>query len=232
MLELSDEIKGVAQRASEPLVGPLRLGLIPTLCPYLLPWALPALRGRFPRLELICRETLTADAVTALRRRDLDAAILAAPMAAPGLALTPLIDEPFLLALPPGHRLETAPQIDLAALEGERLLVLEDGHCLRDHALSLCNAATPDAAGMRATSLETLLGLVAVGEGLTLAPAFAAMGRSAPTLRAFTPPVSRRIVLAYAKTSARRGEMRLLAETLRAAAPDCAEAIVSDYRRD
>jgi LysR family hydrogen peroxide-inducible transcriptional activator len=232
MLELAEEVKGVARRGESPLLGPFRLGVIPTLCPYLLPWALPALRARFPRLELVCCEVQTAEALIALRRRELDAAIAANPIDAAGVETVPLFDEPFLAAVPPDHPLAGEDAVGLAAFAREKLLVLEEGHCLRDHALSLCDAADPGAGGARATSLETLLGLVGVGEGVTLAPALAAQGRASPALRPFDPPVSRRIVLAHATGAARRGEMRLFAGALRAAAPAALIPIVYDYERD
>ncbi len=232
MLDLAEEVKGVARRGDSPLLGPFRLGVIPTLCPYLLPWALPALRARFPRLELVCREVQTAEALIALRRRELDAVIAANPIDAAGVETAPLFDEPFLAAVPPDHPLAGEEAVSLAAFARERLLVLEEGHCLRDHALSLCDAADPGAGGARATSLETLLGLVGVGEGVTLAPALAAHGRASPALRPFDPPVSRRIVLAHATGAARRGEMRLFAGALRAAAPAVLLPIVHDYEGD
>lgn len=232
MLALAEEVEGAARRGPAPLVGPFRLGVIPTLCPYLLPWALPALRARYPRLDLVCRETQTAEALTALRRRDLDAAVAAEPIEDAAVEALPLFDEPFLAALPASHRLAAAGAVSSADLARERLLVLDEGHCLRDQALALCAAAAPDAAGYRATSLETLLGLVAVGEGVTLAPALAAAGRASPALRPIDPPVSRRLVLVHARGGARRAEMRLLAAALRATAPSPLLPIEKDYRED
>ncbi len=219
MLSLADEVRGVARSGAEPLVGPLRLGVIPTFCPYFLPWAAPSLRARFARLDLICREMQTAEALLALRRRELDAAVVAEAASGPGLEMLALFDEPFLAALPPDHPLARGETVSAAALGAERLLVLEEGHCLRDQALSLCGAAAPDGAGYRATSLETLLGLVAVGEGVTLAPALAAAGRTAPALRPIAPTMARRLSLIFPAGAARRADMRLFAETLRAAAP-------------
>ena len=220
VLELVEEMRGAASDAGAPLVGPLRLGVIPTFCPYFLPWALPALRAAHPRLELIAQELRTDDALAALRRRALDAAVLAEPLpAASWLRTAPLFDEPFLAALPPGHALADAEAAPAAALTRETLLVLEEGHCLRDQTLRLCGADAPDAAGARATSLETLFGLVAAGEGVTLAPALAAAGRTAPVMRPLAPPMHRRLVLASAEGAARRADIAPLAQTLRAAAP-------------
>lgn len=219
MLDLAEEVKGAARRAGAPLVGPFRLGAIPTFCPYFLPWALPALRARFPRLELITRELRTEDALSALRRRDLDAAVVAEPLQDPAVETVPLFEEPFLVALPPEHPLTLAPAVPVVALARERVLVLEEGHCLRDQALGACGAEAPDPAGARATSLETLLGLVAVGEGVTLAPALAVEGRTVPALRPLVPPAGRRLVLAHARACSRRGDIRPLADALRAAAP-------------
>lgn len=232
MLALADEIKGAASRGAEPLIGPLRLGVIPTLCPYMLPWAVPALRSRFPRLDLMCREMRTEEALVAMRRRELDAAVLAEPVDAAGIQALALFDEPFLVALPPGHRFMALTAVAPLSLGAERLLVLEDGHCLRDQALDFCGGAAPDAAGYRATSLETLLGLVAAGEGVTLAPALAVKGRDAPALRPFEPPIGRRLTLAHALGGARRAEMRLLAQALRDAAPPDLAVIDADYPSD
>jgi LysR family hydrogen peroxide-inducible transcriptional activator len=219
MLDLAEEVKGAARRADEPLVGPFRLGVIPTFCPYFLPWALPALRRRFARLDLITRELRTEDALAALRRRELDAAVVAAPVDQRVLRALPLFDEPFMAAMPLDHKLASAESVAPAALADERLLVLEEGHCLRDQTLGFCEAGAPDPSGTRATSLETLLGLVAVGEGVTLAPALAVEGRRGTALCPLDPPAMRRMVLVHAAGSARRDEMRLLAEALRAAAP-------------
>lgn len=219
MLDLAEEVKGAARRVDAPLVGPFRLGAIPTFCPYFLPWALPSLRAAFPRLELITREMRTEDALAALRRRELDAAVVAEPIDDAAIATVALFDEPFLAALPNEHPLAAAPAVPADALRAERLLVLDEGHCLREQALGFCGAEAPDPAGARATSLETLLGLVAVGEGVTLAPALAVEGRATPVLRPLRPPVGRRLVLAHARACARRGDIRPLADALRAAAP-------------
>ncbi len=229
MLELAEEVKGAARRAEAPLVGPFRLGAIPTFCPYFLPWALPALRARFPRLELVAQELRTEAALAALRRRELDAAVVAEPLEDAAATALPLFDEPFLAAVPPAHPLAGSARVRLEDLARERLLVLEEGHCLRDQTLDLCGADAPDAAGVRATSLETLLGLVAVGEGVTVAPALAATGRASPALRPIAPPPSRRLVLAALRSSPRRAELRLLAEALRAAAPAPLETIGDGY---
>jgi LysR family hydrogen peroxide-inducible transcriptional activator len=229
MLALEEEVKGVARRAAAPLVGPFRLGAIPTFCPYFLPWALPALRARFPRLELVTQELRTEDALTALRRRALDAALVAEPILDAAVETLPLFDEPFLAALPPDHPLAGRQSVSAAALAAEKLLVLDEGHCLRDQTLQLCGAETPDAAGARATSLETLFGLVSVGEGVTLAPALSVEGRTRPTVRPLDVPLSRRMALAHARGAPRRAEIRMMAEALRAAAPAPLMSIENDY---
>jgi LysR family hydrogen peroxide-inducible transcriptional activator len=217
-LELVEEIKGVAHRGEAPLIGPFRLAMLPTLAPYCLPWALPALRAAFPRLDLVCVEMQTAAALVALRRREIDAALVAEPLDLPGIDTHALFDEPFLAALPPGHALAAAATVAPEALAGERMMVLEEGHCLRDQTLDLCRGAA-GGEGFRATSLETLLGLVAVGEGATIVPAMAGEGRRDAILRPIRPAVHRRIVLANGRAAARRGEMGLLARALRRAAP-------------
>jgi LysR family hydrogen peroxide-inducible transcriptional activator len=171
----------------------------------------------------------TEEALSALRRREIDAAVVAEPIEAPGVAAAPLFDEPFLAALPPGHPLARGGPVAPAALGAERLLVLEEGHCLRDQTLAACRADAPDPSGARATSLETLLGLVAVGEGVTVAPALSVAGRSTPALAPLAPAASRRLVLAHARGGPRRAEMRLMAEALRAAAPPPLTPIDAGY---
>ncbi len=219
MLDMAEEIEGVARRADEPLVGPLRMGAIPTLFPYVLPWTLAALRARHPRLELICREALTADLIDALRRREIDCALAAEPIEASGLERAPLFDEPLLAALPPGHGLSEQGAVSAADLARENLLLLKEGHCLRDHAIAACGAGALGDGNYRATSLETLRSLVAAGEGVTLIPAMAGREGEDIVLKPLETPAARRICLYFLKTSARRADYRMLAKTIGAALP-------------
>ena len=221
MIEEADAIIGVAHRGAEPLVGPRRLGVIPTLCPYLLPWALPALRKAFERLELICVEQVTERLIEMVRRREIDWALLADPVEDPGVSTTALFDEPFLAALPEKHPLATTENTPQEALRNEKLLLLAEGHCLRDQTLALCGVGAVGGDDTRATSLETLRGLVAAGQGATLIPAMAARREPGIALRPLSPPASRRVVLATRKGADARAEARLIARTLRSAAPAC-----------
>jgi len=159
------------------MTGTWRLGVIPTLAPYLLPWLVPLLREAFPRLALVFREMKTADVLAELAQRRLDCGLLALPVSVEGLAIEPLFDEPFLLLAPRGHALAAKKRVRESDLLGERVLLLDEGHCLREQALSVCaRAGALDATGdgdFRATSIETLRHMVAGGMGLTLLPALA-----------------------------------------------------------
>lgn len=174
-LQEADEIERVARARHDPESGTLRLGLIPTVAPSLLPLMLPALRRRFPRLQPRFVEDVTDMLLRRLQDGALDAAVIATEPPVASLRSLPLYREPFLLALPRDHRLAKAKRVKLADLEPEHLLLLTDGHCLRDQALEVCAATVP--AGQvdtTATSLETLVNLVGAGNGLTLVPALAA----------------------------------------------------------
>ena len=212
-----------------PLTGTLRLGAIPTLGPYLLPRVLPRLRASHPDLRLYLREDRTDRLFDHLAGGDLDAALVALPTDQGALEEMPLFDEPFVLATPPDHRLaqSDAPPTE-AALAGEPVLLLEDGHCLRAQALDICGRARADVETDRfaATSLETLKEMVAGRIGITLLPALAAeaaAGRSEGlALTAFAPPRPyRRIGLVWRRAGAWGNGPRLFGETLRAALPPC-----------
>lgn len=177
VLAAAERIVEVARSQSEPMTGTWRLGVIPTLAPYLLPWLVPPLRKVFPRLALVFREMKTADVLSEIAQRRLDCGLLALPVLVDGLAIEPLFDEPFLLIAPRGHALAAKKSVSESDLAGERLLLLDEGHCLREQALSVCaRAGAIDATGegdFRATSIETLRHMVASGMGLTLLPALA-----------------------------------------------------------
>jgi LysR family hydrogen peroxide-inducible transcriptional activator len=174
MLAEADNIRAIASLASDPEAGSLRLGAFPTLGPYLLPHVVPAIRRRFPRLELLLTEEKSEELLAQLRDGRLDAVLLAMPNALAGLHEVPLFDEQFLLAVPAGHRLADADRVATSALAGESLLLLDEGHCLREQALSVCHmAGAGERLGFRATSLETLRQMVASGTGVTLLPRLA-----------------------------------------------------------
>jgi LysR family hydrogen peroxide-inducible transcriptional activator len=181
---------------------------------------LGAVREAFPDLQLFLREDQTARLLDRLAAGQLDLLLLALPVDAPGIETLPLYDEPFVLAAPSGHPLARKRRIEQADLADQEVLLLEDGHCLRDQALAVCDTAgARENAGFQATSLNTLSQMVANGLGVSLLPALSAdvEARSAPGLvvRRFAPPEpSRRIGLAWRTTSTRRNEFALLARFL------------------
>ena len=175
VLEEAEKLQQMAQQALDPMAGPLRLGVIPTLGPYLLPYLVPQLRADYPRLSLYLREDLTANLIERLRGGSLDAILLALPIHTDGLELIELFQEPFVMALPKGSPLAGQSEVMETDLMGVPLLLLEDGHCLRDQALAVCGLPQPRGAeDFRASSLETLRQMVAAGVGCTLLPALAA----------------------------------------------------------
>ncbi|WP_109485354.1 LysR substrate-binding domain-containing protein [Occallatibacter savannae] len=174
------QIEAVARAARDPLIGPLKLGAIPTLAPYLLPLILKPLKQGYPGMTIELWEDQTRVLVENLRNHKLDAALLATETDAPEITEIVLFDEPLLAALPRNHRLAAAKKVDEEALKDE-LLVLADGHCLSNQALAACGAkhGHPHVRGglqgsMQAATLETLVNLVAAGYGSTLIPALAA----------------------------------------------------------
>ena len=171
-----EAVSETAAAARDPLAGPLRLGVIPTIGPFLLPRLMPALREAFPRLRLWLREDLTERLVAGLEAGRLDLLLLALP-AAGAMETQPLGEDPFLVALPKGHHLTARDSVPVTCLAGERLLLLEDGHCLRGHAQAACGLprgiAPKSEEAFAATSLHTLVQMVAGGLGLTLLPKLA-----------------------------------------------------------
>ena len=169
-----EQMGEIARRSQDPEAGTVRLGIFPTLAPYLLPHVLPAVRKRFPRLELLLVEEKTDQILARLRDGRLDAGVLALPVHDDQLQVEPLFDEPFVLAVPQQHALAKRGSLKLRDLDHQHLLLLEEGHCLRDQALDVCHMAGADERdGFRATSLETLRQMVAAGVGITLLPVLA-----------------------------------------------------------
>jgi LysR family transcriptional regulator, hydrogen peroxide-inducible genes activator len=217
-----DEIHAVsdaARRRAEPLVGPLRLGVIPTVAPYWLPALLPTVRKRFPKLELILREDQTARLLGQLAAGLIDVALLAIPV--PGDVTTAAIaQESFLLAAARDTPIvQKRGKLTEKDLEDETVLLLEDGHCLRDQALAVCKrSGAVESMEVRATSLPTLVQMVAGGMGVTLIPEAAAdalvQPRGPVELAAFGKPPGRTLGLAWRTSSARLREFRLLAEVM------------------
>ncbi len=210
MLQDADDIRGLARASQDPLSGPLKVGLIPTLGPYLLPRVATKIAKALPKLSLLLHEYQTAPLIERTLAGELDLAILALPAETRGLVTRSLFSEPFLVAMPERHRLAAKKTVKAADLEGEKLLLLEEGHCLRDQALEVCERVGTEEQAFRATSLETLRQMVASGLGLTLLPELSAVGPFASarglTVRPFAPPTPHRVVGAAWRRSTSRGE--------------------------
>jgi LysR family hydrogen peroxide-inducible transcriptional activator len=212
-----EAIISVGQRVSGPLAGGFSLGIIPTLGPYLLPWLVPALKKDYPELRLAVCEDLTTALLERLGSHRLDAALVALPVPDDRLETLPLFDEPFWFAEPKGCKPTAAKVMTEDDLRGQRLLLLTEGHCLREQALAICETGDRDAEGdFRATSLQTILQMVATGLGSTLLPAMAcseARARSV-TIRPLQPGIGRRIGLVWRRSYARLGDIHLFGKTL------------------
>jgi LysR family hydrogen peroxide-inducible transcriptional activator len=228
VLAAAARILEVASSKSEPMTGSWRVGVIPTLAPYLLPWLVPALRDAFPKLAIVLREIRTAEILAEIRDRKLDGGLLALPVEGTGLRAEPLFDEPFVLLSPRSHPLSAKAAVRESDLQGERVLLLEEGHCLRDQALSICSrAGARDAAldgDFRATSIETLRQMVAGGMGVTLLPALALRcgenGSSVAAVPFSEPAPTRRIALVFREGHPRRADYERIAELVRSRTPD------------
>jgi LysR family hydrogen peroxide-inducible transcriptional activator len=226
-----EQIRGVARRTLDPESGTVRLGIFPTLGPYLLPHALPLVRAAFPKLELLLVEEKTEAVLRMLREGKLDAGILALPLHEDSLHSEFLFEEPFLLAVSEDHPLaHKQGQLKLADLSNQNLLLLEDGHCLRDQALEVCHmAGAGEHSGFRATSLETLRQMVAANVGITLLPAMAVKPPVAPVenlhlIEFKGHPPSRRIAMVWRKSSAMDAFLRRLAAIFQQLPPDLLDA--------
>jgi LysR family hydrogen peroxide-inducible transcriptional activator len=214
----AEELVAAAQTAGEPLTGSFRLGIIPTIAPFLLPRVLPQIRSAYPQLELFLREDLTGRLYDALKERRLDAAVIALPYDAPLISSQAIGADEFLFVAAPDHVLSKQQTLVPQNLADEELLLLEDGHCLRDHALTACTAgrARTDFA---ATSLHTLVQMVKSGLGATLLPRMAVdaglVDQMNLIVKPFVPPViGREIGIAWRTGSSRGKEAILLGETI------------------
>lgn len=220
---LSDtaDLVAAAQQAGAPLTGSFRLGAIPTIAPFLLPRTVKALRKAHTDLKLYLREDQTDRLVDALKSRDIDAALIALPWEMSGIETETLGDDEFMLVAPMGHKLLERGQLRTGDLSDEDVLLLEDGHCLRDHALSVCQLSTGrSAADVTATSLPTLVHMVAGDLGVSLLPKLAIDGGVTSgadvNTRAFnTPLIGRRIGIAWRAGSPRTQEVKMMAEIIR-----------------
>lgn len=207
VLVATGDLNETARQQGDPLTGTLRIGVIPTLCPYLLPETAPALHRALPNLAIVWSEDKTGTLLAQIADARLDAAIVARDPRIDGLDSAPIGDDPFVLAAAPGHRLMkgTAPASP-SVLDGATVFLLEDGHCFRDQALAFCGAAGAREAGLSATGLSTLVQMVGSGRGVTLLPQIAVAvenRRGQLAVRSFKSPApTRRIVLAWRRGSA------------------------------
>ncbi|MGY0505992.1 LysR substrate-binding domain-containing protein [Luteimonas sp. e5] len=217
----AEGIHDLARRSRDPESGTLRLGAFPTLAPYFLPYAVPELHKRFPRLELLLVEDKSDALLEKLRDGQIDAALLALPVTDEQLHAEELFEEPFLLATSAQGSLAAQNTVSLDDLDAHALLLLEDGHCLRDQALDVCRlSGAHEKAGFRATSLETLRQMVAAGGGITLLPLLATRSPVAQPENLRLLPFagdapSRRIALVWRRSSAMSGLLGDIAATLR-----------------
>lgn len=213
-----EQIKAIARRTVDPESGTLRLGIFPTLGPYLLPHVIPRIRERFPRLELLLTEEKTEVVLRLLREGRLDAGVLALPIHDPQLHSQFLFEEPFVLAVPDDNPLAARSALRLDDLADQSVLLLEDGHCLRDQALEVCQlAGAGEKAGFRATSLETLRQMVAAHVGITLLPVLAVkppvpQAAHVRLVQFRTPAPSRKIAMVWRKSSALGGFIKSLTD--------------------
>jgi LysR family hydrogen peroxide-inducible transcriptional activator len=221
ILDEAEDLARSAQSAGEPLSGTIRLGVIPTVAPYLLPRVLARLRAKYPALRLYLREDLTDRLVERLRSGELDAVLLALPYELGTLETETLFEDRFSFCCRPDHPLANTPEVAAGRLGEESLLLLEDGHCLRDHALAAC--ALSDRAKrepFEATSLGTLVQMVDNGLGVTLLPQLAIdagilKGTDLATIPLEDKAESRTIGLAWRARTGRREEFQLLARELK-----------------
>jgi LysR family hydrogen peroxide-inducible transcriptional activator len=210
VIEQAAAIKEIAKRGQDPVSGPLRLGVIYTIGPYLLPDLVRQAIERVPQMPLMLQENFTARLLEALRTGDLDCAIMAEPFPDTGLAVAPLYDEPFLAAVPVLHPLAKRRSVSAEELKQETMLLLGTGHCFRDHVLEVCPEyarLSSDAEGIRksfeGSSLETIKYMVASGMGVTVVPQLSVPKDVQPHVRyvPLTDPVpTRRVVLAWRRT--------------------------------
>jgi len=214
------DIVDFARRQGHLLSGPLHLGVIPSIAPYVLPALLPLVRDKFPDLDLHLRETQTHYLIDELLEGGLDLLLLALPVEHPEIETAKLFNDRFLLAMPKSRRTPNRIRATLELLQQDRLLLLEEGHCLREQALEVCSrAGVRDSQDFRATSLETLRQMVATGAGVTLLPELAGRGAyrnaSGVVLRPFAKPApQRRIGALWRKSTARRPAIDALAKLI------------------
>lgn len=224
IVEEAARIRDVANFAKDPMDRTIHLGVIPTLGPYYLPHVLTLVRQAHPKLRLLLREEMTPHMLEHLAEGKLDAGLLALPILDPTLEVAPLFEEPFLAALPSDHPLTKRKSVPIDDLAAAGLLLLEEGHCLRDQALEACHLEGLRSEEIRATSLETLRQMVAMGLGVTLIPALAGAlaplaGQGVELREVAKPGASRNIGLVWRRRSPLAFTLSQLAETLAGSLP-------------
>lgn len=214
MIELGQQ----ASAAAEPLTGSFRMGIIPTIAPFLSPVAVPLAKKNYPKLKLYLREEQTARLIDSLLSNELDAAIIALPYEANGIESKILFDDEFLFVAPTNHELAKKAAVKIDEIDLAELLLLEDGHCLKDHAINVCGGMGLGAQEVRATSLFTLVQMVAGGMGTSLIPKMAidaGLPLNGLVVRGFSPPiVGRQIGISWRKGSSRANEAEILGRLL------------------
>ena len=225
VLREAEELGAMARAEGKPLHGELRMGVIPTIAPFLLPAMLPRLRNQWPKLKLYLREETSQAACEALNRGQLDCVLLALPYSCGEVESAPLFDDQLFVAYPKGEA-PAGEMVDVDTIDEGRLLLLEDGHCLKDHALSACNRPDLRAhAIMMGTSLHTLVQMVDNGLGLTFVPAMAIQAGILEGTSVDAKPLRsdhgyRSVALIWRRSSPRENEFRMLTESLRSIVRD------------
>jgi LysR family transcriptional regulator, hydrogen peroxide-inducible genes activator len=235
ILASARDLADSARRGARPLTGPLHVGIIPTLAPYVLPPVLPELQRRYPELRLELIESQTRTLLGELRRGALDVLLLALPLDQPGLQTLSLFEDHFLLAVPASDPLPERSRVCTRDVDARRLILLEEGHCLRDQALAYCSRRNATDTGLGATSLATIMQMVANGYGVTLVPEVAVdaevRDERIKLLRFAEPQPRRTVGVAWRSTSARKADFaalgRVFVEVLRTSKPRRAVSSVS-----
>jgi len=234
VLEQADALQYLAQSYHDPLVGAFRMGVIPTLSPYLMPLILKPLNKQFPQMKLVLSEEMTHELLTRLGKHEIDAALLATPVDDPDFESIPLFNEPFWLVHPRNHLLAKKKKITQTDLDEADLLLLAEGHCLADQAMEVCHmherANQGDLADLRAASLETLLQMVAAGFGCTLLPALALKSTAAKDKSIVIRPLQftdtfRKISLVYRRSFPRKQVFEAFTRILMENLPDTVQSI-------
>lgn len=234
IMEQADAIEQLARTHQDPLAGPLRVGAIPTLSPYLMPLILMPLKKQLPQMKLVLSEELTDVLLERLHNHEIDAALLATPVEDADLEVSPLFDEPFWVAYPRKHAFYTRERITLRDLNRENVLLLGEGHCLARQAMDVCNIkqgqGNEDMADLRAASLETLIQLVGAGYGVTLVPALAmrgswTTGSGVVAQRPAIADASRRVSIVFRRSFPRRAALQALAGVILENLPNTVEPV-------